>query len=67
MRLNGNEEWPSTTSTRRSPHKAAVLDIERGKLDQMRPLFWQTDTSVSIKSWGYIEKDEFRSAGFAGG
>ena len=26
------------------------------------PTFWQTDTSVSIKSWGYIENDEFRSA-----
>jgi alpha-L-fucosidase len=28
----------------------------------MRPLFWQTDTSVSIKSWGYIDNDQFRSA-----
>ena len=44
------------------PEQTAVLDIERGKLDKMRPLFWQTDTSVSIKSWGYIEHDEFRSA-----
>ena len=44
------------------PAEAAVLDIERGKLDRMRPQFWQTDTSVSIKSWGYIEHDEFRSA-----
>jgi len=44
------------------PEQTAVLDIERGKLDTMRPLFWQTDTSVSIKSWGYIEHDQFRSA-----
>lgn len=44
------------------PAQTGVLDIERGKLDQMRPLFWQTDTSVSIKSWGYIENDQFRSA-----
>jgi alpha-L-fucosidase len=44
------------------PERAAVLDIERGKLDKLRPLFWQTDTSVSIKSWGYIENDTFRSA-----
>jgi alpha-L-fucosidase len=44
------------------PERAAVLDIERGKLDTLRPLFWQTDTSVSIKSWGYIENDSFRSA-----
>ncbi len=41
--------------------EAAVLDIERGKLGEIRPLFWQTDTSVSIKSWGYIEHDMFRS------
>ncbi len=43
------------------PEKAAVLDIERGKLDKSRDLFWQTDTSVSVKSWGYIENDEFRT------
>jgi alpha-L-fucosidase len=43
------------------PEKAAVLDIERGKLDALRKLFWQTDTSVSIKSWGYIENDTFRT------
>jgi alpha-L-fucosidase len=44
------------------PERAAVLDIERGKLDTIRPLFWQTDTSVSVKSWGYINHDEFRTA-----
>jgi alpha-L-fucosidase len=44
------------------PERAAVLDIERGKLDTIRPLFWQTDTSVSVKSWGYITHDEFRTA-----
>jgi len=31
-------------------------------LDASRPQFWQTDTSVSIRSWGYIENDTFRSA-----
>jgi alpha-L-fucosidase len=43
------------------PERAAVLDIERGKLDAIRPLFWQTDTSVSVKSWGYIQNDKFRT------
>lgn len=43
------------------PDKAAVLDIERGKLDKTREQFWQTDTSVSVKSWGYIENDLYRS------
>lgn len=43
------------------PDGAAVLDIERGKLEDIRPDYWQTDTSVSYRSWGYIEGDEFRS------
>lgn len=43
------------------PEGAAVLDIERGQLESGRPLLWQTDTSVSIKSWGYIKGDTFRS------
>jgi alpha-L-fucosidase len=44
------------------PERAAVLDIERGQLQALRPLFWQTDTSISKKSWGYIENDEFKTA-----
>jgi alpha-L-fucosidase len=44
------------------PEHAAVLDIERGQLAGIRPLFWQTDTSVSVESWGYIQGDKFRSA-----
>lgn len=43
------------------PDGTAVLDIERGKLDKMREMVWQTDTSISIRSWGYIENDEFRT------
>jgi len=44
------------------PDKAAVLDIERGQLDKQRPIFWQTDTSIGEKSWGYIEGEKFRTA-----
>jgi len=40
---------------------AGVLDIERGQLGDLRPLHWQTDTSVSNKSWGYIKDDTFKS------
>jgi alpha-L-fucosidase len=43
---------------------SAVLDIERGQLGDTRPLPWQTDTSVSNKSWGYIENDTFKSPEF---
>jgi alpha-L-fucosidase len=44
--------------------QSAVLDIERGQLGNIRPLYWQTDTSVSNKSWGYIENDTFKSPEF---
>ncbi len=44
------------------PENAAVLDIERGKLDAIRLLPWQTDTSVSIHSWGYVKNDAYRDA-----
>jgi len=40
---------------------SAVLDLERGQLGDIRPLYWQTDTSVSNKSWGYIKDDTFKS------
>jgi alpha-L-fucosidase len=43
---------------------SAVLDVERGQLSDMRPLHWQTDTSVSNKSWGYIKDDTFKSPEF---
>jgi alpha-L-fucosidase len=44
------------------PENAATLDIERAKLDALRLLPWQTDTSVSIHSWGYVNNDEYRDA-----
>ena len=43
---------------------AAVLDLERGQLGEIRPLAWQTDTSISNKSWGYIKDDTFKSPEF---
>jgi alpha-L-fucosidase len=43
---------------------SAVLDLERGQLSGIRPLPWQTDTSVGNKSWGYIENDTFKSPEF---
>jgi alpha-L-fucosidase len=43
------------------PDGTAVLDIERGRLTDIRDMVWQTDTSISKRSWGYIENDEFKS------
>jgi len=42
------------------PDGAAVLDLERSALGEIRPLLWQTDTSVSYISWGYIQNDKFK-------
>ncbi|HOX38839.1 MAG TPA: alpha-L-fucosidase [Candidatus Brocadiia bacterium] len=44
------------------PRDAAVLDIERGQLTDIYPLLWQTDTSVSKNSWGYIEGHDYKTA-----
>jgi alpha-L-fucosidase len=43
------------------PEGTAVWDIERGKLDDIREHYWQTDTAVSYKTWCYIEDDEFKT------
>ena len=45
------------------PDGAAVLDLERGQLADIRPLFWQTDTAISKNSWGYVEKQDYKTAG----
>ena len=45
------------------PPEVAVYDIERGQLDDINPHFWQTDTCVARKSWGYIEEERgYKSA-----
>jgi alpha-L-fucosidase len=40
---------------------SATLDLERGGLGDIRPQPWQTDTSLSDGSWGYIEHDTYKS------
>lgn len=44
------------------PEKAAVLDLERSKMDGIRTPFWQTDTAISSSSWGYTENQKYKSA-----
>jgi alpha-L-fucosidase len=39
----------------------ATLDVERGALAGIRPQPWQTDTSLSNNSWGYVEGDTYKS------
>ncbi|MEM9914013.1 MAG: alpha-L-fucosidase [Planctomycetota bacterium] len=40
---------------------AAVYNVERGKLAGIRPDSWQTDTSISTKSWSFIENENLKS------
>lgn len=46
------------------PETSGVMDVERGQLTGIRPLYWQTDTSVGNKSWGYIENETFKTPEF---
>jgi alpha-L-fucosidase len=41
---------------------SGVLDVERGQLAGIRDLYWQTDTSVGNRSWGYIQDENFKTA-----
>jgi alpha-L-fucosidase len=44
--------------------KAGVRDFERGQQDHILADHWQTDTSISDASWGYIEHDTFKTPEF---
>lgn len=41
---------------------SAVMDVERGQLKSIRPLFWQNDTSISKNSWGYVTDQDYKTA-----
>jgi len=45
------------------PENAAVLDLERARLSGMRDQFYQTDTSVSFSSWGYVTNHRYKDVG----
>jgi alpha-L-fucosidase len=43
------------------PPHTTVLDVERGERPEIEPTHWQTDTSVSDKSWGYVKGDTYKT------
>ncbi len=43
---------------------ASVQDVEKGKLPGINPVPWQTDTSVSWRSWAYLNDDSLKDAGY---
>ncbi|TAK93084.1 MAG: alpha-L-fucosidase, partial [Verrucomicrobia bacterium] len=42
------------------PQGAGVFDMERGQVSEIRPALWQTCTSVSKNSWGYITNHVYK-------
>ncbi len=44
------------------PEGIAVLDLERGKLADIRKQAWQTDDAIGNKSWGYAKGNTFKTA-----
>ena len=43
---------------------SGVMDVERGQLAGIHDPYYQTDTSVGNRSWGYIENETFKSPEF---
>ncbi len=43
---------------------AGARDFERSLRAEIDPRHWQTDTSISNLSWGYMEHDEFKTPEF---
>ncbi len=44
------------------PPGVAVYDIERGQRADIHPRLWQTDTSISRNSWGYVKNQDYKTA-----
>jgi len=44
--------------------KSGTRDFERGQQDKIIGDHWQTDTSISNASWGYIDNDTFKTPDF---
>lgn len=40
----------------------AVVDIERGQFSDVKPFWWQTDTSIAKNSWCFTENNDFKKA-----
>ncbi|MHC4758875.1 MAG: alpha-L-fucosidase [Planctomycetota bacterium] len=59
------DEWDKEVIITRKgehlPDGVGVLDIERGKMEGPAPYLWQTDDSISVRSWSWVVEDNFKS------
>ncbi|MBS1597715.1 MAG: alpha-L-fucosidase [Bacteroidetes bacterium] len=46
------------------PEGTAVLDLERGKLGNIREMAWQTDDAIGNNSWGYTTDNNFKNLAY---
>lgn len=46
------------------PPNCVIRDIERGRMGSIQSNVWQTDTSISVHSWGYSKDDEYHSVDY---
>ena len=46
------------------PEDLIVLDIERGRMSDIRELPWQTDTATGIDTWSYVEGGRYKSSDY---
>jgi alpha-L-fucosidase len=53
------KEWEG----RSFPEGTGVFDIERGQSADIRSELWQTCTSVSKNSWGYVSNHDYKDVG----
>ncbi|MGD9634322.1 MAG: alpha-L-fucosidase [Pirellulales bacterium] len=65
---NRGAEWGTPVAinfkdweNRSFPPGTGVFDIERGQSADIRPALWQTDTSISKNSWGYVTKQDYKN------
>lgn len=49
---------------RSDPADKLTWDIERGRMGSIQSNVWQTDTSISVHSWGYSVDDEYHSVDY---
>ena len=63
---NRAEEWGKEVTIaykhKAFPADAALFDVERGQLKDIRLRPWETDTAIAVNSWGYTKNNEFKSA-----
>lgn len=63
---NRAEEWGKEVTINYKheafPPTVATFDVERGALQDISPVPWQTDTAIGKYSWGYTTDNEFKSS-----